>query len=195
MQKIDSRRLRKAMAKEQDTQRFEHTLGVAYTATALAMRYGADIKNAEIAGLLHDCAKCIPDERLLLICRKHNITMNEYEQESPYLLHAKVGSFFAMEEYRVTDNDIINAILNHITGRPGMTLLEKIIYVADYIEPSRNKAPRLDEIRKTAFIDLDQAVLWILEDTKEHVQKTGRVFDPISEKTQEYFANLLEKNI
>ena len=120
MKNVNVRKIRKAMAKVQDAKRFEHTLGVAYTATALAMRYGVSLKNAELAGLLHDCAKCLTDEKRLAICEKHNISMNEIGRRNPFLLHAKVGSYLAMEEYHINDPDIINAILNHTTGRPGM---------------------------------------------------------------------------
>ena len=175
------------MEKAQDAKRFEHTLGVAYTATALAMRYGASLKNAEMAGLLHDCAKCLSDEKRLSICEKHNISINEIERKNPFLLHAKVGSFLAMEEYHVEDPDVINAILNHTTGRPGMSLLEKIIFVADYIEPNRKHAPNLKEIRQLAFEDLDKALIRILEDTLEYLGSTDGPFDPMTRKTFEYY--------
>lgn len=126
MKTTDIRKIRKAMEKSLDPKRFEHTLGVAYTAAAMAMYYDIPIQNAQIAGYLHDCAKCMTDERRLSICEKHNISMNEIERRNPFLLHAKVGSFLAMEEFHVKDTDIINAILNHTTGRPGMSTLEKI---------------------------------------------------------------------
>ena len=101
MKSNDLKKIRKAMEKCQDAKRYEHTLGVTYTAAALAMRYDGDIKNAQIAGLLHDCAKCLSDEKRLSICEKHNISMTEIERRNPFLLHAKVGSFLAMEEYKI----------------------------------------------------------------------------------------------
>lgn len=188
MKSNDLKKIRKAMQKTQDVQRYEHTLGVAYTAAALAMRYDSDIKKAQLAGLLHDCAKCLSDEKRLSICEKHNITMTEVEKRNPFLLHAKVGSFLAMEEYKVKDSDVIHAILNHTTGRPGMSLLEKIIFVADYIEPGRKHAPNLTEIRKMAFEDLDEALLKILEDTLEYLKSSGGDIDPMTEKTYNYYA-------
>ena len=136
------------MKKSLDHKRYEHTIGVEYTAAALAMRYEECVKNAQLAGLLHDCAKCMSDTKRLSICKKYNISINEVEHRNPFLLHAKVGSFLAMEKYHVEDKDVINAILNHTTGRPRMSLLEKIIFVADYIEPGRKQAPNLKEIRK-----------------------------------------------
>ena len=187
MKTTSIRKIRKAMQRVQDPKRYEHTLGVAYTAAALAMRYGASLKDAEMAGLLHDCAKCLSDEKKLSICEKHNISVNDVERENPFLLHAKVGSFLAMEEYHVENSDIIHAILNHTTGRPGMSLLEKIIFVADYIEPSRKQAPNLAEIRKLAFEDLDKAMLRILEDTIIYLQSLGGTFDPMTSRTYEYY--------
>lgn len=185
--KNDLKKIRKAMEKTLDPKRYEHTLGVEYTAAALAMRYGADIKNAQLAGLLHDCAKCLSDEKRLKICEKHNISVNEVERRNPYLLHAKVGSFLAMDEYGVKDADVINSILNHTTGRPGMSMLEKIIFIADYIEPGRKHAPNLTEIRKLAFTDLDKALLKVLKDTLSYLQEGGGEMDPMTRKTYEYY--------
>lgn len=187
MKANDIKKIRKAMEKCQDAKRYEHTLGVAYTAAALAMRYNCNIKNAQMAGLLHDCAKCLSDEKRLSICEKHNISITELERRNPFLLHAKVGSFLAMEEYKITDSDIIHAILNHTTGRPGMSLLEKIIFVADYIEPGRKSAPDLKEVRRLAFEDLDAALLKILGDTLEYLQSSDGEIDPMTAKTYEYY--------
>lgn len=194
MKAADIRKIRKAMEKEQGKKRYEHTLGVAYTATALAMRYGASIENAELAGLLHDCAKCMEDEKRVSICEKHHISMTEIERRNPFLLHAKVGSFLAMNKYKVHDTDVINAILNHTTGRPGMSLLEKIIFVADYIEPGRKQAPNLSEIRQLAFCNLDQALCRILEDTLDYLKDMASEIDPMTEKTYHYYkdSNLKE---
>ncbi|MCM1568283.1 MAG: bis(5'-nucleosyl)-tetraphosphatase (symmetrical) YqeK [Roseburia sp.] len=193
MKTPELKKITKAMEKKLDSKRFTHTLGVEYTAAALAMRYGASIKNAQLAGLLHDCAKCMSDEKRLAVCGKHNISMTEMEKRNPFLLHAKVGSFLAMDEYHVQDDDVINAILNHTTGRPGMSLLEKIIFVADYIEPGRKQAPNLEEIRKLAFIDLDKALVKILEDTLEYLQNGRGDIDPMTRKTYEYYCGQEQK--
>ena len=193
MRVIELKKIRKAMEKSLDSKRYEHTLGVEYTAAALAMRYGASIQDAQLAGLLHDCAKCLSDEKRLSICEKHNISISEYERRNPSLLHAKVGSFLAMEEYEITDSDVIHAILNHTTGRPGMSLLEKIIFVADYIEPGRDKAANLSEIRQMAFVDLDNALLRILRDTLKYLESTGAETDPMTRRTYDYYCELKEK--
>ena len=131
MKSADIKKIRRKMEKTLDPKRFEHTLGVTYTAAALAMCHRADINKAQIAGLLHDCAKCMDNDKKISICQKHNIQMNDIERQNPFLLHAKVGSYIAMKKYHINDPDIINAILNHTTGRPGMSDLEKIVFIAD----------------------------------------------------------------
>ena len=189
MKEPDIRKIRKAMEKALDPKRYEHTLGVAYTAAALAMLYGDDVNNAILAGMLHDCAKCLTNEKRLSICEKYNIAVNEAERKNPYLLHAKVGSFLAMKKYGVTDKDVINAILNHTTGRPGMSLLEKIIWIADYIEPGRKQAPNLPLIRKLAFEDLDQALLTALRDTLEYLHAGKMEVDNMTQRTYDFYRN------
>ena len=189
MKEPDIRKIRKAMEKALDPKRYEHTLGVAYTAAALAMRYGDDVNNAILAGMLHDCAKCLTNEKRLSICEKYNIAVNEAERKNPYLLHAKVGSFIAVKKYGVTDKDVINAILNNTTGRPGMSLLEKIIWIADYIEPGRKQAPNLPLIRKLAFEDLDQALLTALRDTLEYLHAGKMEVDNMTQRTYDFYRN------
>ena len=147
MKSVDIDKIKKKMEKELDARRYEHTLGVAYTAAALAMCYGEDMFKAQVAGLLHDCAKCMSNEKKLEICAKHHIKVTEVEKQNPFLLHAKVGSYLAGKRYHVEDKDILNAVLNHTTGRPEMSRLEKIIYIADYIEPGRKHAPNLSQVR------------------------------------------------
>lgn len=183
------KKLTKEMEKVQDPKRFVHTLGVEYTAAALAMRYGEDVERAQVAGLLHDCAKCMENEKLLSACEKHHIPVTEVERRNPYLLHAKVGSYLAKKEYRIDDPEILSAILYHTTGRPGMTLLEKIIFTADYIEPGRKQAENLKQIRQMAFIDLDAAVKKILKDTLDYLSSRGGEMDPMTEETYQYYKN------
>ena len=167
--------------------RYEHTLGVEYTAAALAMRYGADIEKARVAGLLHDCAKYFPGEKLLSKCKKHNLPVNRYEEDYPELLHAKVGAHLASVKYGVKDEEILSAITWHTTGRPEMTLLDKIIYIADYMEPNRNKASDLPEIRYLAFQDIDECLITILSHTLNYLKEKGSVIDPTTFATYEYY--------
>ncbi len=187
MKEPDLRKIRRSMENKLDHKRYEHTLGVAYTAASLAMRYGEDMQKALMAGLLHDCAKCMTNEKRLSICEKYNIAISEAERKNPFLLHAKVGSFLAMKKYGVADKDVINAILNHTTGRPGMSLLEKIIWIADYIEPGRKQAPNLAKIRRLAFEDLDRALLIALEDTLHYLHAGKMEIDTMTQKTYDYY--------
>ena len=187
------KKLTKEMEKVQDSKRFVHTLGVEYTAAALAMRYGKDVEQAQIAGLLHDCAKCMENGKLLSACDKHHIEVTDVERRNPYLLHAKVGSYLAKKEYKIEDPEILNAILYHTTGHPGMTLLEKIIFTADYIEPGRKQAPNLKMIRQMAFVDLDEAVKKILEDTLDYLRSGEGEMDPMTEETYQYYKNKKSK--
>ena len=190
MKSADINKIRRSIEKSLDTKRYEHTLGVAYTAAALAMCHGADIRKAQIAGLLHDCAKCIEHHKKIAICKKHNLEMNDIERKNPFLLHAKVGSYIAMHKYHIVDADIIQAILNHTTGRPAMSLLEKIIYIADYIEPRRRQAPNLSLIRKEAFRDIDKALILILEDILGYLNVLGGDVDPMTRQTYDFYKNI-----
>lgn len=187
MKTYDMKAFQKKLKREMDEGRYQHTLGVMYTAAALAMRYEYDIQKAQIAGLLHDCAKCIPNGKKLKLCEKYRIPVTEVENRNPFLLHAKLGSFLASHEYDVQDEEILSAILYHTTGKPDMSLLDKIVYIADYIEPRRNKAPNLTEVRKLAFLDLDAALYKILSDTLSYLDEgTGEV-DEMTIKAYEYY--------
>lgn len=188
MKEISLKELRKEIEKSQDEKRFEHTLGVAYTAAALAMCHGEDIEKAKLAGLLHDCAKCISDEKKIKICQKSHVEITEVELRNPFLLHAKAGACLARNKFGVQDEDILNAILYHTTGRPNMSRLEKIIYIADYMEPSRKQAEDLPDVRKLAFQDLELTLVRILKDTLFYLQQKGNETDPMTQKTYDYYA-------
>lgn len=167
--------------------RYEHTLSVSYTCMALAMRYGYDLDKAELAGLLHDCAKCYDESTIIEKCKKKKIPITEAEQQAPAVLHAKLGAWMAKEKYGVEDPEILNAISCHTTGRPQMTLLDKLLYTADYIEPRRFKADNLDDMRRLAFEDLDEAVFRIMQGTLQYLQYKGSMIDPMSMDAYRYY--------
>ena len=192
MKAVEWKKLRKELEKELDSRRYEHTLGVEFTSASLAMCFGVPVQSARIAGLLHDCAKCLGDEKSISLCEKYDVPVSEYERRNPSLLHSKLGSVLAKVKYDVSDTDILNAIANHTTGRPGMSILEKIVFIADYIEPGRDKAANLSEIRQLSFIDLDQAMVRILEDTIAYLNSTGEEMDPQTLKTYAYYKNLIQ---
>lgn len=191
MAEYDLKLLQKHMKEELTEDRFEHTLGVMYTAEALAMRYGVDMNKAAVAGLLHDCAKCIPNNQKIKLCKKHDIEITEMEKKNPSLLHAKLGAYMAKKAYGVTDEEILSAIRWHTTGKADMTMLDIIIYMADYIEPNRDKAPNLKEIRKLCFDNIELALYEVLKGTLEYLSSKPDAIDPMTKTSFEYYQNKL----
>lgn len=185
--------MKKKIQEHLDKVRYEHTLGVMYTAAAMAMHYQVDLEKTMIAGLLHDCAKCLSSEKKLKMCEKYEIPVSDAEKENTGLLHAKLGAYLAKVKYDVCDAEILDAITYHTTGRPNMTLLDKIIYIADYIEPNRNEAPNLLEARRLAFEDIDECLYFILRDSLVYLQSKSEVIDPMTEKTYNFYKKELKK--
>ncbi|MDF2869332.1 MAG: hypothetical protein K0R05_907 [Anaerocolumna sp.] len=169
--------------------RFMHSLGVMTTAFSMAITYKEDADKATIAGLMHDCAKYMTGEEMLSECLKNNIPVKPVEMLNPDLLHAKLGAFYAKNVYNIVDEEILSAITWHTTGKPDMSKLEKIIFVADYIEPNRSSSaiPELDSIRKLSFENLDEAVCKILGDTVRYLEKTGHAVDETTALTYDYY--------
>lgn len=193
MAKEDIAQLRTRIKKTQDKKRFEHTLGVTYTAACLAMCYDVDTERAEIAGLLHDCAKCLSNDKKISLCKKQSIEINMTEAKNPFLLHAKAGAYLAEHKYGIGDEDILNAVRYHTTGRPGMSTLEKIVFIADYIEPGRDHSARLPELRRLAFQDLDKTLVEILEDTLSYLDGLENEIDPMTRKTYDYYKKIMDE--
>lgn len=184
---MEQKEIRRRLKKKLDKERYEHTKGVMYTAGCLAMAYGYSVEKSMIAGLLHDCAKCIPNKEKIELCETNGIPVSPIEYESPYLLHARLGAFLAKTEYGITDEDILHAIQVHTTGEPDMGILDKILYIADYIEPGRNKAPDLTVVRKLAFENLDTCLKKILSDTLLYLKKHSGAIDPATMQAYKYY--------
>lgn len=193
MNQLKISRIRRKVKTHLDRERYEHTQGVMYTAGALAMRYGVDLEKALIAGLLHDCAKGLSSDKKIRLCEKYQLGISDVERKNPGLLHAKLGAYLAETKYHIKERDVIDAIANHTTGRPDMTVLDKIIYIADFIEPNRLEIPNLDDIRHMAFIDLDECLYTILTSTLHYLDKKGEVIDNLTEQTYLYYKNELSK--
>lgn len=193
MSEVKIERIMRKVGEQLDKQRYQHTIGVMYTAGAMAMRYNADLESALLAGLLHDCAKGYSSEKKLKLCEKHHIEISEAERKNPGLLHAKLGAYMASERYDVKDPKILHAIQYHTTGCPDMNLLDKIIYIADYIEPNRCEAPNLDEIRHLAFVDIDECLYTILKASLEYLREKDEVIDPMTEASYLYYKELFKK--
>lgn len=196
MDKLFLEKISDEVQRRMDSDRYNHTVGVAYTAAALAMRHGANessdyIDKALIAGFLHDVAKCIPSDELLKKAKVYNLTITESEHNNPFLLHGKVGAYIAHTEFEIEDEDVLNAISRHTTGRPSMSLLEKIIFVADYIEPARYKQRNLTVIREAAFTNLDECVYLIARDTVDYINERGMELDEMTVRTRDYYKNFL----
>ena len=151
--------------------RMPHVLGTEREAAFLAEKYGADVTAARIAALLHDCTKKLSMEEQLALCEKYGIQLDELEQKALKLLHSKTGAAIARDMFGV-DDEIYSAIWYHTTGHANMTKLEKIIYLADYIEPTRD-FPGVDELRNVCYEDLDKGLLKGLEMTIEEMTAMG----------------------
>ena len=184
---MDRIEMREKLKERLTPKRYEHSLGVEYTAAAMAMCHNVDVEKAAIAGLLHDCAKNLSTEEKLLRCEKYGLPISQYERKNPELLHAKLGAAIAKDKFRIKDREILSAITWHTTGCPNMSDLEKIIYIADFIEPNRKMLPEMEEIRKEAFVDLDRCLIHILSNILEYLRMKGQTIDEISEQTYRYY--------
>ena len=160
--------------------RIPHVLGTEQEAIRLAERYGADVEKARRAALLHDCTKKLEMDEQLALCKQYGIQLDELERKALKLLHAKTGAAIARDVFGV-DGEIYSAIWWHTTGHAGMTLLEKILYLADYIEPSRD-FPGVDDLRKVCCEDLDKGLLMGLEMTIREMREMG---NPVHSATVE----------
>lgn len=174
--------------------RYIHTLGVAKEAQKLAAVYGDAelVKKAEYAGLLHDCAKDYPDDMKKRFCKEYHVPVDDVMKKQLGLIHPFLGAEVAKREYGVKDEDIIGAIRWHTTGKPEMTVLEKIVFIADYIEPNRKPFDGLEKARKLAYEDLDKAMAYILESTIEYVKERNRALHPYSVEALEYYKRITE---
>lgn len=150
------------------TKRFEHSIGVCDTAVEIASRYGADKEKAAIAGLLHDCARKIPTREFVDKAAELGIPVDEIERNQPILLHAKLGVYYAREDFGVEDPEILDAIRWHTTGAPHMSLLAKVIYLADLVEPHRDFAT-VGAMRQMVREGLDKAMIAAYANTMDYL--------------------------
>jgi len=153
----------------------------------MAMVHNFDPYKAYLAGLLHDNAKCIETKEKFNLCHKYKLEINPWEKDNPELLHAKLGACLAREKFHINDEEIVSAIACHTTGKPEMSVLDKIIYIADYIEPNRKPLENIDEIRKLAFQDLDTCLNRILKTTLDYLNSKDAAIDIMTLDTYKYY--------
>ena len=195
--KYNDEELRANLRKKLDPARYEHSLGVAYTACSLFLAHGhgstEELSRAYTAGLLHDCAKCLDEEKRDKLIKKYNVELTEIEKKHPFLIHAKLGAVLAREKYGVTDEEILSSIRWHTTGCVNMSFLEAVIFSADFIEPNRKQLPCYEEIRPLIYKDLNKAVKLILEHTLEHLKNKGQAIDEHTLEAYEYYNKLVRE--
>jgi predicted HD superfamily hydrolase involved in NAD metabolism len=182
--------IKEDLQKKLSTARFDHSIGCAETATKYAETLGVDPKRAYLAGLVHDCAKYYPTRDYIELANRNDLDLDEYEILAPHLIHAPLGAKFARRLYGIEDEEILSAITYHTTGKPDMTPLEKIIFMADLTEPTRD-FPDLPQIREIVKTDFELALLLTIDHTLMAVIEKGQLLHPRSVAARNFL--LLQK--
>lgn len=175
--------------------RYVHSIGVMETAERMARTFGINAEKAALAGLLHDCAKQIEKTEQLKLCDALHVPLDEVKRENLALIHAELGAKLAELDFGVTDPDVLSAIKYHTLGRENMTGLEKILYLADIIEPNRKEFEGLRGLRDLCEKNLDEAILYGLELTIAHIERKGRVLHTQTMEAEAFYRNLLHKEV
>lgn len=174
--------------------RYQHSIGVMSECVKLAEHFGINPEKSVVAGILHDCAKAMKRQELLDYCRERSAVIDACEEKRPELLHSKVGRMVAQEVFKIKNKEVLNAIENHTLGRPGMTMTEKIVFLADYIEPGRSFVG-VEEIRKRAYSEnIDETILYCLDETIIDVLKRGEILHPKTVETRNWYLELLNSS-
>ena len=171
--------------------RFQHSMQVARVAAEMATHYGLDVEKAYITGLLHDYAKGVSGQELMQIAQDNGLIEDEMDLEIPDLLHAPVGAWQLRNELGIQDEEILRAVACHTTGAFEMSELDKIIYLADMIEPGRDY-PGLERLKCIAGRDLDRGMLLGLESTIRYCLEQGRILHPRTIAVRNYYLRLLK---
>jgi predicted HD superfamily hydrolase involved in NAD metabolism len=174
---FDLARAREALARAMSPEEVEHCERTSATATELARRFGGDVEKATYAGLVHDIARAMSDDDLLVAARRYSIPVTNVDRMRPYLLHAEVGAHLVTEILGVDDPEVTAAVASHTFGRVGMSDLEKIVYLADTVEPARDYAG-IERLREAAERDLNEAMVASYERTICHLAERGRPLHP-----------------
>jgi predicted HD superfamily hydrolase involved in NAD metabolism len=160
-----------------DSERYRHSLGVMEVSRKLAICHGEDPERAALAGILHDCGKHCSDADAIARLQAVGHAFNQVERFEPELLHGHIGAMIARERFHVTDPGILSAVACHTTGKTGMSLLDKIVYIADYIEPGR-EGDWVYPLRRVAYQDLDRCLVMCADSTMTFVMRKGKPIHP-----------------
>lgn len=185
--------MKEKLSKMLSPHRYKHSLGVVETAVKMAQVFGVDEERAETAALLHDCAKQIPHDEQLILCYEYGVETDDIKEKQKGLLHADLGAHIAETEFGISNREILDAIKYHTLARENMSDLEKILYLADIIEPNREEFDGLENLRRLCFLDLDEAVLCGLNLSIAHVESCGGTLHPQTIKAKEYIEAKLMK--
>jgi nicotinate-nucleotide adenylyltransferase len=190
---LDYKTMQDKLQSSLSMKRYIHTMGVVEEAIKLSNIYGVDQDKAKIAALLHDCAKDYPDDMKRRLCKEFHVEIDDIMKSQIDLVHSFLGAKVAKREYNVSDYEILEAIRYHTTGKASMSMLEKIVFIADYIEPNRKEFDGLKEIRILAYTNIDLAVKKALEYTIAYTEQRGRILHPLTLEALEDYKKLEEK--
>jgi len=181
---IDLNEIKNTLKQTLDEKYFAHTIRVCETAVILAERFGADKEQAYLTALLHDCARGLNGDQQMTYCQENNIELDDYMKKHLNPVHAVIGADMAKKQFGIDDKDVLDAIYRHAVGCQDMTLLDKIIFIADATEPGRDDE-NADEARKAAKKDLDKALPWVMRIKSYYLR--GQPMHPDSVKMLEKY--------
>lgn len=191
--KYDFNQLKEIVKSKMSSKRFTHTLGVVEMAVKLADIYKTDVEKCKLAALLHDISKEMDMEYIKNICKNNFMSeLSEEDLENNEILHGFAGDFYVNKEFEIEDSEILNAIKYHTIGSKNMTLIEKIIYIADAIEYGRNY-PSVVKIREETFKNLDKGILMEIEHKEKYLESIGKKSHPNTDELKKEILRELNK--
>ena len=172
--------------------RYNHSISVAVTAVNLATYHNENTSDAKVAGLLHDMAKELSVDDQISNIKNYGYELNEYDKNNPAIIHGFLGAYMAKELFDINDN-IFNAIRTHSMGEANMSMLQKIIFISDYVEPFRDKIDNIDYLRKLAYENIDECIYQIIKQTLEFLKDSKANIHINTYNKYEYYKKLLNK--